>query len=88
MLDVAAHDAVLTEIQDNFSNLEGPFDFQRWLADSDFAGESDIHAVCGLQVHVPPPDVVAFCEKVIPRLAAMIRAELEAEGYSAKEVTP
>jgi hypothetical protein len=52
-------------------------EFSRWLRESD--GASTIADAFEFAVYDYPADVKAFCRLVLPRLAEVLRAELEAE---------
>lgn len=53
-------------------------EFSRWLRESD--GASTIADAFEFAVYDYPADVKAFCRLVLPRLAVVLRAEIEAEN--------
>ncbi|MGK3995025.1 hypothetical protein [Sorangium sp. So ce1024] len=68
------------EIWDELSEYnidDDVFGFSHWLRESD--GASKIGDAFEFAVYDYPSDVKAFCRKILPRLAEVLRAELEAE---------
>lgn len=57
-------------------------EFSRWLRESD--GASTFTDAFGFAVYDYPADVKAFCRLVLPRLADVLRAEIEAERNAEK----
>lgn len=69
------------ELGASFDRLYSAHDFSRWYQDSD--GASLIGDAAELAVYDYPASVRAFCQKTMPRLAAILRAELAAEKAAA-----
>jgi hypothetical protein len=71
---------ILDEIKDDHSSLDRSCDWQEWAWHSEGAmllGERVYHD--DLYTERPEPQCWAFCTRILPRLQAAIRAELEAE---------
>jgi hypothetical protein len=76
---------VLEEIRDA-NGFHERHDFDDWVTESVLADEEhgyDCYALGTLAEMVIPQDIVAFCELIMPKLAAMIRDELAREGAAA-----
>lgn len=68
------------DLLDEYGNLDSSEDFARWLD-----VQHHLSDAWELAVYETPRQIVAFCQKVLPRLAKLLRAELESEGYFATE---
>lgn len=67
---------------DEFEIDGDAFGFSHWLRESD--GASKIGDAFEFAVYDYPGDVKAFCQRILPRLAEVLRAELEAERNAEK----
>ena len=61
-------------------------EFGEWIKTQDLFEDWSEAADCAS--HEPSPDILAFCKKTLPRLAKVLRAELEAEASAGVESEP
>lgn len=71
------------ELEDEGSDFGSESDFDHWLHETRFMDRFDVSEVYGCREERFEAGLVAFVEKVLPRLAVLLRAELAAEGYFA-----
>lgn len=70
----------LNELHEEYNDLHYSASFTLWLNNSD--GARAIGDAWEMAVHDHPHDAQMFCRRILPRLAAVLRAELEAERKS------
>jgi len=80
--------SVLAEVEDDFEDFDTEFAFIRWVDESTWADQLGYELVTQCHRRQFDHDVRAWMKFVAPKLSAMLRAELESEGYFAQQVSP